>query len=122
MTLFGVFDGAGVNSRPVRLAYQPPASSTFLSEQTSHQQPTSNAFLSEQISINHQHQPNEQAVSLQFGKTETKSQSEKIRVKSPFAAKVGVETPMPQNVIIGLYCPLFSAMIFFPSSKENNER
>jgi hypothetical protein len=25
--------------RPVRLAYQPPANSTFLSEQTSHQQP-----------------------------------------------------------------------------------
>jgi hypothetical protein len=25
--------------RPVRLAYQPPASSTFLSEQTSHQPP-----------------------------------------------------------------------------------
>jgi hypothetical protein len=31
----------------VRLAYQPPASSTFLSEQTSHQQPASNTFLSE---------------------------------------------------------------------------
>jgi hypothetical protein len=27
-----------VLERPVRLAYQPPASSTFLSEQTSHQQ------------------------------------------------------------------------------------
>jgi hypothetical protein len=25
------------NTRPVRLAYQPPANSTFLSEQTSHQ-------------------------------------------------------------------------------------
>jgi hypothetical protein len=32
------------------LAYQPPASSTFLSEQTSHQQPASSTFLSEQIS------------------------------------------------------------------------
>jgi hypothetical protein len=32
--------------RPVRLAYQPPASSTFLSEQTSHQQPASSTFLS----------------------------------------------------------------------------
>jgi hypothetical protein len=40
------------------LAYQPPASSTFLSEQTSHQQPASSTFLSEQISISHQ--PNEQ--------------------------------------------------------------
>jgi hypothetical protein len=47
---------------PVRLAYQPPASSTFLSEQTSHQQPVSSTFISQQISINHQ--PNEQAVQL----------------------------------------------------------
>jgi hypothetical protein len=35
------------------LAYQPPASSTFLSEQTSYQQPASSTFHSEQISINH---------------------------------------------------------------------
>jgi hypothetical protein len=35
------------HQQPVRLAYQPPASSTFLSEQTSHQQPASSAFLSE---------------------------------------------------------------------------
>jgi hypothetical protein len=28
------------------LAYQPPASSTFLSQQTSHQQPANNTFLS----------------------------------------------------------------------------
>jgi hypothetical protein len=40
--------------RPVRLAYQPPASSTFLSQQISHQQPTSSTFLSEQISTSHQ--------------------------------------------------------------------
>jgi hypothetical protein len=33
--------------RPVRLAYEPPASSTFLSEQTSRQQSTSGTFLSE---------------------------------------------------------------------------
>jgi hypothetical protein len=37
---------------PVRLAYQPPANNTFLSEQTSHQQPTSNTFLR-----TNQHQP-----------------------------------------------------------------
>jgi hypothetical protein len=36
------------------LAYQPPASSTFLSEQTSHQQPASSTFLSEQTSTSHQ--------------------------------------------------------------------
>jgi hypothetical protein len=36
------------------LAYQPPASSTFLSEQTSHQPPASSTFLSEQTSTNHQ--------------------------------------------------------------------
>jgi hypothetical protein len=41
-------------SRPVRLVYQPPANSTFLSEQTSHQQPASGTFLSEQISTSHQ--------------------------------------------------------------------
>jgi hypothetical protein len=39
---------------PVRLAYQPPANSTFLSEQTSHQQPASSTFISEQISTSHQ--------------------------------------------------------------------
>jgi hypothetical protein len=40
--------------RPVRLAYQPPANSTFLSEQTSHQQPANSTFLSEQTSTSHQ--------------------------------------------------------------------
>jgi hypothetical protein len=40
--------------QPVRLAYQPPASSTFLSEQTSHQQPASSTFLSEQTGTSHQ--------------------------------------------------------------------
>jgi hypothetical protein len=40
--------------RPVRLAYQAPASSTFLSEQTSHHQPASSTFLPEQTSTNHQ--------------------------------------------------------------------
>jgi hypothetical protein len=39
---------------PVRLAYQPPVRSTFLSEQTSHQQSASSTFLSEQISTHHQ--------------------------------------------------------------------
>jgi hypothetical protein len=48
--------------KPVRLAYQPPANSTSLSEQTGHQQPASNTFLSGQTSISHQ--PNEQAVNL----------------------------------------------------------
>jgi hypothetical protein len=36
------------------LAYQPPASSTFLSEQTSQQQSANSTFLSEQISTSHQ--------------------------------------------------------------------
>jgi hypothetical protein len=44
----------GNEIQPVRLAYQPPASSTFLSEQISHQQPASSIFLSEQISTSHQ--------------------------------------------------------------------
>jgi hypothetical protein len=42
------------SAQPVRLAYQPPVGSTFLSEQTSHQQPTSNTFFSEQTSSSHQ--------------------------------------------------------------------
>jgi hypothetical protein len=40
--------------RLVRLAYFPPVSGTFLSEQTNHQQSVSSAFLSEQISTSHQ--------------------------------------------------------------------
>jgi hypothetical protein len=44
----------GAVKHVVRLAYQPPASSTFLSEQTSHQQPASSTFLSEQTSTSHQ--------------------------------------------------------------------
>jgi hypothetical protein len=36
------------------LAYQPPATSIFLSEQISHQQPASSTFLSEQTSTSHQ--------------------------------------------------------------------
>jgi hypothetical protein len=36
------------------LAYQPPANSIFLKEQTSHQQSGSSTFLSEQISTSHQ--------------------------------------------------------------------
>jgi hypothetical protein len=46
---------------PVRSAYQPPASSTFLSEQTNHQQPASITFISEQTSTSHQQPANEQA-------------------------------------------------------------
>jgi hypothetical protein len=41
--------------RVVRLAYQPPASSAFISEQTSYQQSASNTFLPEQISTSHRH-------------------------------------------------------------------
>jgi hypothetical protein len=37
-----------------RLVYQPPASSTFISQQTSHQQPASSTLLSEQTSTSHQ--------------------------------------------------------------------
>jgi hypothetical protein len=47
-------DRSYLDMQPVRSAYQPPASSTFLSEQTSHQQSASSTFLSEQISTSHQ--------------------------------------------------------------------
>jgi hypothetical protein len=43
-----------VQQRPVHLAYQTPASSTFLSEQISHQQPASSIFISERINTSHQ--------------------------------------------------------------------
>jgi hypothetical protein len=36
------------------LAYQPPASSNFLLEQTSQQQPANSTFLSEQTNTSHQ--------------------------------------------------------------------
>jgi hypothetical protein len=42
------------NNRHVRLAYQPPASIIFLSEQISQQQPANSIFLSEEISTSHQ--------------------------------------------------------------------
>jgi hypothetical protein len=42
------------NQHPFRLGYQPPANSTFLSQQTSHQQQANITFLSEQISTIHQ--------------------------------------------------------------------
>jgi hypothetical protein len=41
----------------VRLAYQPPVSSTFLSEQISHQQLVNSTFLSAQIRTSHQPPP-----------------------------------------------------------------
>jgi hypothetical protein len=46
--------GCAGAQRPVRLAYQPPASSIFLSEQTSHRQPANSTFLSQQTSTSHQ--------------------------------------------------------------------
>jgi hypothetical protein len=51
-----------INFRPVRLAYQPPASNTFLSEQTSHQQPANSIFSQNKPAPAISHQPNEQAV------------------------------------------------------------
>jgi hypothetical protein len=59
-------------------AYQPPASSTFLSEQTSHQQSASSTFLSEQSALAISHQPNEQAVSWWL------AESHKIKNNSSF--------------------------------------
>jgi hypothetical protein len=53
-THYEAFASFGWLYRPVCLAYQPPANSTFLSEQISHQQPANNTFLSEQISTSHQ--------------------------------------------------------------------
>jgi hypothetical protein len=41
------------SSDPIRLAYQPPGSGTFLLEQISYQLSISGTFLSEQISTSH---------------------------------------------------------------------
>jgi hypothetical protein len=54
------------NLHPIRLAYQPPASSTFISEQTSHQQPASSSFFSKQISTSRQPPANKHAARLGF--------------------------------------------------------
>jgi hypothetical protein len=43
--------------RPVCLAYQPPANSTFLSEQTNHHQTASSTFLSEQTITSQTNRP-----------------------------------------------------------------
>jgi hypothetical protein len=57
---YRVLPFVGGVERPVRLAYQPPASSTFLSEQTSHQQPTTVLFSQNKPAPAISHQPNEQ--------------------------------------------------------------
>jgi hypothetical protein len=49
-----MIDHVSCDSRHVRLAYQPPASSIFLSQQISHQQPANSTFLSEQTSTSRQ--------------------------------------------------------------------
>jgi hypothetical protein len=53
-TVFTKVSNFPPDMQPVRSAYQPPASSTFLSEQISQQQSASSTFLSEQISTSHQ--------------------------------------------------------------------
>jgi hypothetical protein len=59
--------------QPVRSAYQPPASSIFLSEQISHPQSASSTFLSEQFSTSHQ--PNEQVAYRRINNTDGMSNS-----------------------------------------------
>jgi hypothetical protein len=56
------------NSHPVRLSYQPPANSTFLSEQTSHQQPANSTFLPEQISTSQTKKLYDFSLSPYFGR------------------------------------------------------
>jgi hypothetical protein len=50
--------------RPVRLAYQPPANSTFLSEQISHQQQPTVIFSQNKSAPTISHQPNQQGARL----------------------------------------------------------
>jgi hypothetical protein len=67
---------------PVRSAYQPPANSTFLSEQTSHQQPASSTLLSEQTSTSHQPPAN---------RTDERVQLDRVGVLLPLAHSTGRE-------------------------------
>jgi hypothetical protein len=72
--------------RPVRLAYQSPASSTFISEQTSHHQPANSILLSEQTSTNH-HQPAERTDPM----PSTPTRRRKLRVLLSAAGAVTVD-------------------------------
>jgi hypothetical protein len=58
------------------LAYQPPASSTVISEQTSHRQPASSTLLSEQTGISYQPPANRTGYS--FKKSESKQEENVI--------------------------------------------
>jgi hypothetical protein len=70
------FHFARLENRPVRSAYQPPASSTF---SQNHQQPVSSNFLLEQTSTSHQ--PNEQTVpSLAVGGKRTGCSKQYVEV------------------------------------------
>jgi hypothetical protein len=75
------------------LAYQPPASSIFLSEQTSHQQPASSTLLSEQTSTSHQHEPTEQA--LGFALAIVRTQLAEPVAQLPVGGWVGVRRQFP---------------------------
>jgi hypothetical protein len=65
--VFGTASRVVFDIRRVGLAYQPPASSTFLSEQTNHQQPASILFSQNKPAPAISHQPNEQADSCAKG-------------------------------------------------------
>jgi hypothetical protein len=67
------------------LAYQPPASSTFLSEQTSHQQPASSTLLSEQTSTSHQPPANRTGWEfVPYSRQPIQSQSGQSALRIPF--------------------------------------
>jgi hypothetical protein len=89
--------------QPVRLAYQPPASSTFLSQQTSHQQPASSIFLSEQTSTSHQPPAKRTGCQvLSSRKWNCCSQHSPISAQSPQKGAVG---PTRNLSVFGLFRP-----------------
>jgi hypothetical protein len=80
-----IYNWSCTGQQPVRSAYQPPASSTFLSERTSHQQPAATSQQYSSLRTNqHQpsatsHQPTEQAASW----TKLLLRFEKLTLKLP---------------------------------------
>jgi hypothetical protein len=74
--------GKQFNCHPVRSAYQPPASSTFLSERISHQQPAATNQQYSSLRIN-QHQPSAFARDLSLTASENWQTDVAVRIQDP---------------------------------------
>jgi hypothetical protein len=75
-------------ARPVHLAYQPPASGTFLSQQISHQQPASSTLLLKQTSTSHQPPANREPINRRFPASQERSAH-----RTPLRGAIGPKSP-----------------------------